>query len=628
MLDFDQVRAVNAPLKNNLVVANAGSGKTRVLTYRVKYLIEKNVSPSSIVLLTFTNKAASEMVNRVKNLLNFNMNILAGTFHHVAVVFLRRYGTEIGIPRNFTVLPTEEAKDLMFLARQSFIAKNPGIDKKKVPDKSVLLFLNSESINKNIELEKLSLIKGFCNDSINYIQTIILGYKERKEYLDALDFDDLIVRFAELLENEHVKPKINRIYKHILVDEYQDINWIQNRIIENLNGSDMLYAVGDGEQAIYGFRGSDNGFIRNFEESHPGCDIYKIRFNYRSQAEIVKLAEDSINNNDLPSKKEMIPFLLPGEKPHVVKSMNEDDQGKHIAKKIMQFKSEGIPYSEMAILLRTNSLTKSLEVALTLAGIPHKVVGGLSFFERAQTRDMLAFLRFITNPKDEVAFSRLLNLFEGLGAKSIEKIYNHLKINGYDLYSLDPIKVKVKLTTPAYEGLKSFYESLVAALDFEDIESQLSSFTRTFYNKYLLHKYDDSFERKKDVEILILSSKEYTDAETFLNEMALEVDKEMTDNEETVDEVSLLTVHKSKGLEWDVVFMPYVVDSIFPLHKCIIEGTIEEERRLFYVAITRARKHLYMYQLYDLKYKADTFGKSIFVKELSLPLYNYLTPGR
>jgi len=625
MLDNDQKLAVEAPFKNTLVIANAGSGKTRVLTYRVKHLIEKGIFEDEIILLTFTNKASKEMIERVNNLLGLTVNLVSGTFHHVAVVFLKKYGPLIGLDRNFLVLPMEESKDLMALARQNYLKVNPSINKKDIPNKSVLYSLNSEAINKNLPLLKVCIDGGFNTKTYEHIERILLAYTERKEQQNALDFDDLIVKFAEMLENDEIRGKINRKYKYVLVDEYQDINWIQNSIIEGLNGSGNLFVCGDSEQGIYSFRGAKSEFITNFEDNHPGCNVYQIRYNYRSQGSIVKMAENSINNNVLKYKKEMIPFLPLSEKPAVIKSGNEKDQGKHIAKKVKEYVADGIPYSEMAILFRTNGLTKSVEMALSTANIPYKVIGGIPFFERAHIRDMLSVLRFVINPKDEVSFSRVLDLFSGLGIQSIEALFYHLRSNEYNIYSLNPMWIPFKLPAPAFDGLTTFFEIITQIMDEPTIEGKMQNFFTNYYDNYLRFKDDEYKDRAYDVNVLISTAKGYEDIDVFLDDMALEIDKEDSDQS---DYVSLMSIHKAKGLEWDVVFMPYVVDSILPHHRSIVEDDIEEERRLFYVALTRARKHLYLYQLMDMVFKQNTFAYSRFIRELDRTLYDYISPPK
>lgn len=282
-------------------------GKQEFLTYRVGYLIAKGIKENEIMLLTFTNKAAEEMIERVKKLLNKDkIEILSGTFHHVAVVFLRKYAKFLGYKNNFSILTPEDAKDLINLCRQKFLSENDHFPKKKFPTKSIIYNIYSSSINLNKSIEKIIDKKyGYSSEITNVVKLIIDDYKKRKRENNSLDFDDLILNFKDLLKNF---PKIRKIistsYPYILVDEYQDINWIQNEIIELLNEDNHnLYVVGDNSQAIYGFRGSNVNYILNFEDNHPNCNVYKIRYNYRSHKEIIDLAVDSINKNNQRYKK-------------------------------------------------------------------------------------------------------------------------------------------------------------------------------------------------------------------------------------------------------------------------------------------------------------------------------------
>lgn len=618
MLDQDQLKAVRAPLKNNLVIANAGSGKTRVLTYRVKHLIENGVPEDEIMLLTFTNKAAREMIERVNGLLNGEVDVLAGTFHRIAVILLKKYAKFIGLNNNFNILPTEDAKELMGLSRQAYLAQNPQLNKKDIPDRGVIYALNSGAINKNIPLKEYCMDNNLKYEQAEHIERIVFGYMEKKDLQDSLDFDDLLIAFRDLLNQDYIREQINEKYKHILVDEYQDINWVQAEIIAMLNGNNLLFAVGDSEQSIYKFRGSSSSFIENFENHYPDADIHQIRFNYRSQAGIIKLAENSINNNPLKYKKEMVPFIDETEKPSIVMVEDEAVQGYHIVKTIKRLNYEGVPYSEMAILLRTHSLTRSVEYALNKAKVPYKVIGGLSFFERAHTRDILALLRVVTNPKDEVAFSRLYNLMDGIGSKSIEKAYDHLKNNDYDLSCLNPTGFPFKVNKNAYEGFSILYDLLDKILEKESIQGCLKHFFDNFYYEYLRMKYEDAKDRVRDLETLLAASAEYSDVTDFLNDLIITDEKDPPEDGEAV---SILSIHKAKGLEWDVVFIPYLANAILPHNKSIAEDEVDEERRLFYVAMTRARKHLYMYDLKKMMYFVPMFGTSDFILELDESLY-------
>ncbi|QUH22159.1 ATP-dependent helicase [Alkaliphilus sp. B6464] len=624
-LDDDQKKAAEAPFKDTLIIANAGSGKTRVLTYRVSYLIAKGVPESQIMLLTFTNKAADEMLERVKKILKKdNVGVLSGTFHHVAVVFLRRYAKLIGYKNNFTILTPEDAKDLIGLCRQKYLTENDHIPKKKFPTKAIIYGLYSSSINLKRSVESLISQKyGYSKEIVNAINTIIEDYKNRKALNQGMDFDDLILNFRDLLKSHpDVRKAISSNFPFILVDEYQDINWIQNDIIEYLNEeTHNLYVVGDNEQSIYGFRGSMIDYILNFEDNHPNCNLYKIRYNYRSHKEIIDLAVNSINNNTQKYKKEMIPYLSSFRKPLVVDANNENAQSRFIVNEIERQKREGTQYDEIAILVRANYLTKSLELGLKSARIPYRILCGISFFEREHIRDLIAFLKYQSNPDDEIAFSRIANLFSGVGEKTIERIYSALREVDYNIHAINLSQLPFRATKDAKEGIKELFDVLCEISKQSDLKQTLEVIMDINYKEYMQNKFEDYYDRLKDVESLIDSASLYSDIDKFLSDIIL--DKSDTEEEKEQGCVTITTVHKAKGLEWDSVFLPYLVDEVFPSKLSVLEGNIEEERRLFYVAVTRAKKYLNISFVGDMLGWLDSISPSIFLKELDENIFDY-----
>jgi len=625
-LDNDQKKAVMGPLCDSLCIANAGSGKTRVLTYRVAYLIASGIPEENIMLLTFTNKAADEMIRRVQKILNKNdIGIMAGTFHHVAGLFLRKYAKVLGFNNNFNIMTPEDSKDLIQLCRQKYLAKHEDL-KKNFPTKSILYEFYTKSVNLNKHITLINVAEYNYSIKIEKaILEILQDYMRRKQENQCMDFDDLLVYFYTLLNNfPNIRKKISRQYPYILVDEYQDINWLQNEIVELINQDNhYLMAVGDESQTIYSFRGSKIDYINKFETNHPNCRIYKIRYNYRSQKGIVELAVDSINNNYQKYPKEMVAHLPNQGKPLILQSEHEGHQAQYIASQIKIYKNQGIPYKEMAVLLRANYLTKTLEMAFQRNNIPYKVLAGVSFFDRQHVRDVISFLKFYQNPSDEVAFNRIATLFDGIGAKTANKFYEILKEKNFQLNEITEYDIPFKSTSKAYKGIRDLMEVLSEMYSVNTAEGKLKSLYSQFYDNYMKCHYDDYFSRQKDIEILMDSAKTYTDLDTFLTDTVLDKPQKKYKNKEDEDCVIITTIHKAKGLEWDCVFLPYVNQDIFPTKKSVLAKEVEEERRLFYVGITRAKKYLLIGYVLD-SVMFNTEGKpSMFLTELQNNFFDF-----
>lgn len=625
-LDNDQKKAVTGPLCDSLCIANAGSGKTRVLTYRVAYLIASGVPEEKIMLLTFTNKAADEMIQRVQKILGKeNLGVMAGTFHHVAGLFLRKYAKVLGFNNNFSIMTPEDSKDLIQLCRQKYLADNEDL-KKNFPNKSILYEFYTKSVNLNKHITLINVAE--YNYSIKVekaILEILQDYMMRKQENQCMDFDDLLVYFYTLLSNfPNIRKKISQQYPYILVDEYQDINWLQNEIIELINQDNhCLMAVGDESQTIYSFRGSKVDYINKFETNHPNCKVYKIRYNYRSQKDIVDLAVDSINNNYHKYPKEMIAFLPNQGKPLILQSEHEGQQADYIANQIKLHKSQGIPYKEMTVLVRANYLTKTLEMAFQRHNIPYKVLAGISFFDRQHIRDVVAFLKFCQNPSDEIAFNRIASLFNGIGAKTAQKFYGIIKEKNFQLDEITEYDIPFKTTSSAYRSIRELMEVLSGMYVMDTVEGKIKALYESFYNDYMKFNYDDYFSRQKDVETLMDSAKVYADLDTFIADTVLDRPQNNKKGNENEDCVVITTIHKAKGLEWDCVFMPYVNENIFPSQKSVIAKEIEEERRLFYVGITRAKKYLLIGYVLD-SIMFNTQGKpSMFLTELQNKFFDF-----
>ncbi|WP_180953835.1 ATP-dependent helicase [Bacillus sp. M6-12] len=618
-LDDEQIEAVMMEYRNTLVKANAGAGKTRVLTSRVAYLLASGIPQHEIMLLTFTNKASREMLERVQAMLGGRkIRISGGTFHKIGGIFLRKYADSLGYKSNFTILDVDDAKSLIEEIRKPYL-KEHGLKKSEFPEKKIIYHYGSSAINKNMSLDWINAEENrFAPHILWGIEEILREYEKRKKEANAMDFDDMIVNFGKLLDIPDVRKEISSQYKYILVDEYQDINHIQNKIIKGLNkGNNNLFVVGDANQAIYSWRGSDVSYIEGFHRQYLNAETLYITHNYRSDGEILKLAEHSINHNyEGKSKKTKINAFLPSEnKPTLFKTQDDFKQAEYIAEQIHRYTRKGVAYEDMAILLRTNFLTRVLEKVLRQHGIPYKLLAGFSFFERKHVKDILAFLRFVENPKDETAFIRMAGLFDGLGEKTVEKLFAGFKGAGYEVEGLK----KLKVTKRAKEGLDTMIAILEGIMNpFMTIEGMISHIVKEYYDAYLKRTEDDYNERKNDLEYLYETANGYDKLTDFLSEMILD---EVVQEEQGDNVVTITTVHKSKGLEWDCVFLPYLNDAIFPSGRSMNQPEgIEEERRLFYVAVTRARKHLHMSYIEWQSMSYKPMYPSMFLQEL-LPVH-------
>lgn len=612
-LDEEQVEAVMMEDRNTLVKANAGAGKTRVLTSRVAYLLASGVPQSEILLLTFTNKAGREMIERVESMLDGQkVRIMGGTFHRIGGLFLRRYAETLGYKKNFTILDTDDAKGLIEEIRKRFL-KERGLKKSDFPDKKIIYHYGSSSLNKNLPLTSINEKENrFAEDMLEDIEGILKEYQVRKLEANAMDFDDMILNFGRLLDMEDIRKEISSQYKYVLVDEYQDINHIQNKIIKLLNkGNNKLFAVGDVNQGIYSWRGSNVSYMELFHRKYLNTESLYITHNYRSDANILKLAESSINHNYDTFTTRIKAFRTGENMPTLHLSQDDFTQADYLVEMIKRHRMSGMAYQDMAILLRTNFLTRVLEKVFRQRGIPYKLLAGFSFYERKHVKDILAFLRFVENPKDETAFIRIAGLFDGLGEKTVEKLFVGYKGSGYLLQGLDEVKV----TKRAKEGLTSLTLVIKGLLHPGlSIKDMIEHIQMSYYDMHLRRTQDDYRDRKNDLDYLCDTADGYESLTEFLSEMVLD---EVEEESQRDDAVTITTIHKSKGLEWECVFLPYLNEGICPSSRSVNEvGGLEEERRLFYVAVTRACKYLHMSHISWQSMSHKPMTPSTFVEEL------------
>ncbi len=578
-LNESQRRAVTHEGSNLLVIAGAGSGKTRVLTYRVAYLIARGVEPSKILALTFTNKAASEMKKRIEELVGERASsVLSGTFHAVALRWLKMYGTMIGIPRDFVVYDESDSRSLI----RKILKEMKEDERLAYRVHSRISYWKNHGINPS---------SAPLKDELDVVAVEVFNaYRIRLRENAALDFDDFLLALLKLLETEEGKKKLRGRFFHILVDEYQDTNPIQEKLLLSLKGeSTFITAVGDEDQAIYGFRGATVENILRFEEVFKPAEVVFLEENYRSGKKILDAATSLISNNVYRRGKVLKPVRESKGEVRVMQSAVDYEEAELIVDYIYSWQRKGIPLSEIAVFYRTNFLSRRVEDVLRREGIPYRVFGGTGFYERKEIKDVMSYLKFAVNPRDEASFDRIVsNIRVGIGPVTMKKIKemgggNFLK----GLEKMASISPKV---IDLYRLLKRLHESRDDMAPSQAIEEILNS----DYGRALERdrKYQERFENIGELITIAKEWERYGYADTisdFVAEFSLLTD---IDLEQDGDYVSLMTVHTAKGLEFTSVFVIGMEEGLFPHYKSIEEDSIEEERRLAYVAFTRAKEHL------------------------------------
>lgn len=599
-LNTEQLRVVHNGDGPVLVLAGAGSGKTRTIVYRVAYLLERGVKPSSILLVTFTNKAAKEMLLRIEELLGaYPTGLWGGTFHHVANLLLRRFGQAIDYPPNFTILDQEDAKSLL-----NVCIKDAGIDTKarRFPAPAVLDNLlglgtsTREPLAKIIERQKPDFLP-----LLSEIEAVRKRYTERKRLHHLVDFDDLLDLLDRLLRTKpDIRTKLARQFKYVLVDEYQDTNRLQASIVEQLASEHKnLLVVGDDAQSIYAFRGATVRNILDFPKTFPNCVTYKLETNYRSTDPILQLANVVIRANQEQFKKTLKPIRSGGGKPVLVPAGSTEQEAEFISQRILEFRDDGVPLANMAVLFRATYLSQSLEFELTRRDIPYEYRGGLRFFERAHIKDLLAYVKLADNPRDEVAFLRVLQLYPGIGIETAVNLSRAIfpKIRTVDdLAAVDAGEVLTQRSRTGFAAFQKTYQSVIKAS--AEPAELVRKLARGEYRDYLRVTYPNADERVDDLLELARFAERYKTLSSFLADVSLQesfgIEGETTGPKDD-ESMVLSTIHQAKGLEWDVVFVIGCTDSAFPNPRALTEpGGLEEERRLFYVAVTRAKTNLFL----------------------------------
>ncbi len=675
-LNPQQHAAVTAPPGPALVIAGAGSGKTRTLTYRVAYLIENGVLPQNILLLTFTNKAARGMLDRVANLLPHDISGLwGGTFHSIGNRILRRHPTEAGFAPGFSIMDREDQQDLLdaVIARLGIDTKD-----KRFPKGEVLADVFSYSLNTSRSIDEV-LVEKYPH-FLEFAPQILDAqkrYEAKKQEANSLDFDDLLEKTLRLLQGQSaIRERYQRQFQFVLVDEYQDTNHLQADFIDILGAYHKnIMVVGDDAQSIYSWRGADFKNILDFPRRYPGAHVHKIEINYRSVPEILGVANAAIAANVHQFKKELVSARKAAPvKPALVPLGDSNQQAAFIAQRILDLREEGIELDEIAVLYRAHYHSMEVQMELTRHGIPFQITSGLRFFEQAHNKDVASFLKYAVNPRDEVAFKRMVRLLAGIGARSAELLWNEAKgaifeprnhtegtrkeegeaadheetckstasvaqageapalqslgdvatnearpaveqkpqviadevsdspplpsvpLPCFSVAKLRVLKVPAK-SQKGWDQLCHTLEEIAPGGRPNPPAEMIASVIGAIYEDYAKAEFTNYDQRREDLQTLANFAKQYESAAEFLDQLALlsSLDSDQTKTTDDDEMVTLSSVHQAKGLEWKAVFVIWMAEGMFPSSRSLESSdAIEEERRLFYVAVTRAKDELYL----------------------------------
>ena len=584
-----------------LVIAGAGSGKTRTLVYRVSRLIESGHDPSRLLLLTFTNKAAREMLRRVETLLAVDTRRLAGgTFHSVGNRLLRRFGARLGLTSNFTILDPEDSRELMEAATSD--RRIPTLER-RFPKGDVLQDLYSYTINTGRSFtEVLAEHAPHFSELETDIVSVFQRYRERKRQGNAVDYDDLLLLWKKLLDEvPAAATELRSSFDHVLVDEYQDTNRLQGEIVDGMAKlKKNVTVVGDDAQAIYSFRGASFENILGFPQRYPEAQTFRLTRNYRSTPEILALANASIAHNEKQFPKELTASREPGALPAVVALPDIPDQARFVGQRLLEWHDEGEKLSDLAVLYRAHYQALELQIELTRRGIPYEIRSGTRFFEQRHVKDVLAFLRIVVNPKDELSWKRALKLFPRVGERSAAAVWEAIGARPDPLEAFRSLDAKsVDLGRGSETALRPF-RTLLSRLDSPALRSTPAEAIRTVvedvYKDFARAKFPNGNARLDDLEQFAQFAQTYDSLPAFLEDVTLFNElsgEDVVAGEPDDDRVILSSIHQAKGLEWSRVIVMGLSEGRFPNYRSIAtdEG-LEEERRLFYVAVTRAKNEV------------------------------------
>ncbi len=621
-LNAAQQQAVMHGMQPLLIVAGAGTGKTTTLTHRVAWLVNSGVDPKRILLLTFTRRAAAEMLGRVGACLKKveaakgqsapriaraqQNSIWGGTFHAMAVHLLRQHGRLIGLEPEFTVVDRADAEDLLNVARRQIVQPSEG---KRFPTKETCLSIYSRCVNAREPLSKvLASMFPWCIEFEGELKKVFQAYVDRKEQLHLLDYDDLLLFWNALVASDAGAAICRKQFDCVLVDEYQDTNILQSEILQHICPDGRgLTVVGDDAQSIYSFRAATVRNILDFPEQYPGTVIVKLEENYRSTQPILEATNRVIAEATERHEKNLFTSRVGGERPQVVPCMDEDEQSDFIVNEVLAHREKGIALKRQAVLFRSSHHSLSLEVVLAENNIPFHKYGGLKFTEAAHIKDLLAFLRMAENPLDLVSSTRVLLLLPGIGQKRAEEITHKLFEAGGDFASLKTL-TPPKAASDYWAEFVSLLQYLARANrkreadggDTTSLPLEIEA-VRKFYNPLMELKYENPVARANDLQQLVQIAARFKDRADFLTSIALDPPSSTQDlaGDPVLDNdfLTLSTIHSAKGLEWDNVFVIHATDGNIPSDMATKdESQIEEERRLMYVALSRAKEHLYVCQ--------------------------------
>lgn len=601
---YSAVMTTEGPM---LVIAGAGTGKTRTLVYRVAHLVDLGVDPHSILLLTFTRRAAEEMLRRASLLIdNRCEKVAGGTFHSFANTVLRQFGQKLGLSPSFTIMDRSDSEDLIQSLRAEMGLNTKD---KRFPRKQTVAEINSLALNKQLPLAEL-VERDYSHliESLEDLLNLCERYKTHKQKRVLLDYDDLLIHLRDLLAgNEEIRQRLSERYRFILVDEYQDTNRLQSQIIRLLAAShDNVMVVGDDAQSIYSFRGADFRNIMDFPRDFPGTKLVYLEENYRSTQPILTLTNEIIQRAKERYEKTLFTHKKEGGTPLLIRAENEQMQSRFVCQKVLELREEGVPLWDIAVLFRSGFHSFDLEMELARHRIPFIKRGGFQFMESAHIKDLLAHLRIISNLQDTVSWGRVLLLLEGVGSQMSRKVIQWVLESGMPWERLRSFPAKGRVAI----GLKTLAQVLEACSEWSR-PTQQTQYLMQYYLPILKRKYpDDHPKRTRDLEHFLGMTERYQSLEQLLSDMALDPPTDRIEGAVVVDPeegpLVLSTIHSAKGLEWHSVFILWVLEGRFPSYYNIqTEEELEEERRLLYVAATRAKENLF------ITYPIKVFDRSL-----------------
>jgi DNA helicase II / ATP-dependent DNA helicase PcrA len=614
-LNDPQLCAVKVKKGPVLVIAGAGTGKTHTLIYRVARLVEDGVPPEQVLLLTFTRKAAKEMLRRASRILDERCgHVSGGTFHSFANQILHRYAKYAGFSDNFTILDRKDAEDVV-----GFVRNELGYykSKKRFPKKDALFDIISKSVNKGMAT-KCIIREDYPHFLENWedVEKIRSAYGDYKRSKTIMDYDDLLLYLEKMLrENEEIRKKVSSFYRYIMVDEFQDTNKLQAEIAYLLASSHKnLMVVGDDSQSIYSFRGANFKNIMDFPMVYPDARIIKLEQNYRSVQPILDFTNQIIENAREKYDKKLYSKKEGGTKPVFIEAENENYQSRFIVQRVLELREEGVELGEMAVLFRSSWQSLDLEIELNTHNIPYVIYGGIKFAEAAHIKDVLSFLKVSYNPMDSISWIRSLMLIEGIGPKTAQEITSNIVEGKKGLDFLKDPSHKLKKYGKNLKELERTLDYIGEDAPGANLAEKLRK-ALEFYMPLFKERYDDYKKRQEDLFSLETISARYSDLKDLLSDLTLEpIDesqfKVMPEDEED-EKLILSTIHSAKGLEWHTVFIIYLIDGYLPSSYAIhCPEEIEEERRLLYVASTRAEQNLYLLKPQAGSHSGNFFDQS------------------